>query len=264
MTRITKNERDLLLDLDRILACADLYIDVWGNECMKQKPQLRTSVSWNNFILMTHNAHSVAILLRKKQIYSANSLTRIILEQWINMNYFYLTKTYESLVHYLYSGDKSFIDNVEKSRTFFKRSNYSGNFTDTDFDEIRAFRDDSMSDLKKYGFKLKVMPDIRTRAEQIDKNNDNNELLHLYISWYLNNSMNIHSSKDILIAMTHAESYEEICTGYGLISENDFSMPAFLTCQLLSSAMFFIQSKSKLQRPILNREVVIAYNAYTL
>jgi hypothetical protein len=234
--RLSKDEYVLLHDLESIISTATASINSWY-ETPSQRTRFRTWIMWNNLALMCHNAKTLHMALKQRQVYSGQSLLRILIEQFINMNYLYYTKNYASFVRYLYHGDAEFIDGVEKYRSFTRRSDYNGTFTEQDFDEIRAFRDESSANLLKYGHPLKKMPDLRTRANLVDKKNGNYELEQMYIGWYITNSTGVHSSKDILISMTYANSLDELITGY--TGKDDASRILLLANQLLSSAIIF-------------------------
>jgi hypothetical protein len=241
--RLSKKEHETIRDLNTLISIATNLIESWY-DTPNQRTRFRTWVMWNNLGLMVHNATSLMAMMKLKQIYSSQALLRILIEQFINMNYFYLTKNYESFVRYLYHGDVEFIDGVEKYRSFSKKIEFSNAFTEKDFDEIRNFRDKSILDLKKYGHELKKMPPLRDRAVLIDIKNGNNELEQLYIGWYITNSTGVHSSKDILISMTYSNSLEELLTGYS--NDKDSLRILELTIQLLASSIKFAIKQSRL------------------
>jgi len=258
MVRMKKDERILLNDLNELLNITERFIKSNGQDGLTYFT-LRPHVMWNNLILMHHNALSVSILLQDKQIYSSSALVRVLIEQWVNMNYIYLTKSYKSLVRFLYHGDVEFIQTNKRYETFIKENpDYRRAFKDEDFTEVGKYREDAIRELKKYKYELKKMPDLRTRADLVDTKNGNRNLTALYMGRYLINSISIHSSKDTLFAMTHAKNYSELLTGYDLIADN-FSQEAFMASHLIANALLFVEGKSKLSLPRESRELISVY-----
>lgn len=258
VNRLTKNSYAFLSDLDNIVSMSASYIDIRSGR-PNIKTRLRSDVMWSNLVLMSHNARSISIVLKKRQIYSAQVLLRVLIEQWINMNYFYYTRTYEALVCFINHDEIDFMEQIEKFQEFTKKENSEG-FTDVDLKAIKKSINESKTDLSKYGFTLKKMPNIRTRASLIDKANGNYNLESLYLTWYSAHCMVTHSSSNILHSMNSVKTLDEFMTGY--TKDDNMDIIIVLTNQLLSSAIRFVRQKSKLKIPSEGLDVIRIYNKY--
>lgn len=242
--RLTNDEYEYLGDMQIIISVASASIDAW-HSAPHARTRLRTWVSWNSLALMSHHAGTLCVAMKSRQIYSGQAILRILIEQYINLHYIHLTRSYESFVRFLYHGDVEFIEGIERYRRFTHRVDYDGDFDDDLFDEIRSYRDETIRELKRYGYPLRKMPDLRTRAELVDRKHGNYALEELYTDWYIIHSIDVHGSKDTMIAMTHAESLDELMTGYR--SKEDTVRLMRIANQLLASALLYVHEKSGLR-----------------
>lgn len=163
------------------------------------------------FVLSLNTADGVIALLRAENLFPAGILARSILEQWINMQYIYATASYENLVRYLYDGDAFFIKNTTELGRLYAAVNSEGDF-DALIDDTAggvAFRVQSSNDLKRYGYPCKKMPPLLDRIRFIDRKNDSMELITSYYYDYTYLSTHVHTTKDKIIEMTYADTYQE-------------------------------------------------------
>lgn len=163
------------------------------------------------FALCINTTDGFNTLVKDKNIYTAGILARSVLEQWINMQYIYLTTSYENLVRYLYDGDEIFIRNAKQLEKIYVDLNHNNEFQDL-IEDVRGgidYRVASSNSLKKYNLPIKKMPTFIERVKMIDKEKNSSEHIINYYYFYTHLSKNVHTTKDKIIEMTYADNYQE-------------------------------------------------------
>lgn len=202
--------RDQVRELEMLLvACEELMISQIPNG--SSRINFRRQCLTHMFALALNTADGAVDLIRDDNLFVSGILTRTLLEQWVNMQYIYLTRTYQSLVRYLYDGDASFIKHVGELKKIYEAINEESDFDDI-IDDANGgikFRISSSGSLKKYGYPLKRMPTFADRIRLIDEHNESMELITSYYYDYVHLSSHVHTTKDKIIEMTYASTYEE-------------------------------------------------------
>lgn len=211
MKKQASNEYDFA-DYSELINQAELFLTeinpIMGNA---NQINFRRQIATGLAALMINNAHSLYVLMLEGNIFSSAIILRTMIEQYANLKYIYLTPTYENLVRFLYDGDQYFIKNAKKAAGELRKFN-SKDLLDPFIEDAEGsirYRVSSSSSLRRYGYPLKSMPTFADRIQEIIQEDDDFELLLLYIYEYVTFSRNVHTTKDKLIEMSYAENYED-------------------------------------------------------
>lgn len=200
-----------------------LLLDI--NDTLKnnKRENFRRLVAIHLLAITLNTANSARLLLIEGNNYAAAILVRVMVEQWVNLKYIFLSSNYENLVRYLYDGDMYFIKNVRKAAKTFQEYNEDGFIDDLVEDALGSikYRLSSSNALRKYGHPLKCMPSFSNRVMLITEKEDDLGTMFLYFYDYLTYSRNVHTSKDKIIEMTYAETYEDWFQAIGTDSDED-------------------------------------------
>ncbi|OGL33927.1 hypothetical protein A3F64_01470 [Candidatus Saccharibacteria bacterium RIFCSPHIGHO2_12_FULL_42_8] len=230
---ISREVRSRVGDLTDLAFEVELYIiGLITEESNANRVNFRRQIATHMVALMVNNAHGIVTLLKKENTYSTGTLIRSMLEQWVNIQYIYLTSTYVNLVRYLYDGDKMFIKNAKDFAEHAGKFNKDDDLTPFIEDSLASikYRVSSSNDLKKYGYPLKKMEPLLDRVKLIDKHNSNISMVFLYYYDYVEYSRHVHTTKDKLIEMTYAESYDD------WFQANSISSIEYKTLQMINAS----------------------------
>lgn len=227
-----------------------LLLDINEISKSRSRENFRRLVAIHLLAIMLNTANSIHLLLSKGNNYTAAILVRAMVEQWVNLRYIFLTPKYENLVRYLFDGDMYFIKNVQKAAKTFQEHNEEGYIDDLVEDALESikYRVSSSNALKKYGYQLKCMPTFSDRVKLITETDYDLGTMFLYYYDYLTYSRNVHSSKDKVIEMTYAETYEDWFQANGSGGDED-AFRMISTCgEIINKAFSFFSNYIKVTK----------------